>query len=59
MLSSLDRRRLLVSALVALTQPRIASAQPNNARVAVLASSSETNFGPSVAVFRDALKKAN
>jgi len=59
MLSSLDRRRLLVSALVALTWPRIASAQSSNARVAVLASSSETNFGPSVAVFRDALKKAS
>ncbi len=59
MLPSLDRRRLLVSALVALTQLRSASAQGKNARVCVLASSSETNFGPSVAVFRDALKKAN
>ncbi|MEJ8827198.1 ABC transporter substrate-binding protein [Variovorax humicola] len=59
MLPSLGRRRLLVAALVALTQPRIASAQGKNARVSVLASSSETNFGPSVAVFREALKNAN
>jgi len=57
--ASPDRRRLLVSALVALTQPWIARAQGKNARVSVLASSSEANFGPSVAVFRDALKKAN
>jgi len=59
MLPSLDRRNILVSALAALAQLRIASAQGKKARVSVLSSSSETNFGPSVAVFRDALKKAN
>ena len=59
MLARLDRRRLVFFALAALTRLRTASAQGKNARVAVLASSSETNFGPSVAVFRDALKKAN
>src|SRR5690242_17411486 len=56
---SFDRRRVLVSALAALAPPLVANAQGKNARVAVLASSSEANFGPSVAVFRDGLKKTN
>jgi len=53
-------RRLFLMALAALAHPRVARAQPagKTARVAVLASGTEGNFAPSVAVFREALAKA-
>src|SRR5262249_26304875 len=53
-------RRLFIVSLAALVHPRMARAQPagKTARVAVLASGTEGNFAPSVAVFREALAKA-
>jgi putative tryptophan/tyrosine transport system substrate-binding protein len=59
----MDRRRFLLtslaSALAALLVPDAPGAQsPKTARVGVLASSTEANFGPSVKVFREALHAA-
>jgi putative ABC transport system substrate-binding protein len=55
----LTRRRLVGGVLAALLQPHVARAQPErSARVGVLASSSDTNFGASVQVFREALRDA-
>jgi putative ABC transport system substrate-binding protein len=57
---SLVSRRLFLTTLAVLGHPRIVRGQPANktARIAVLASGTEANFGPSIAVFRDALGKA-
>ncbi len=54
----MDRRAFLVGAVSLLAAPRAADAQPAGrvARVGVLASSTEANFGPSVKVFREALR---
>jgi putative ABC transport system substrate-binding protein len=55
----LTRRRLVGGVLAALLQPHAAQAQPGRtARVGVLASSSDANFGASVQVFREALREA-
>lgn len=56
-------RRMFLGSLSAglLASPFVAEAQPaaaKSARVGVLASSAESNFGPSVKVFREALHKA-
>ncbi len=46
------RRRVMLGGLAALLGPRVVNAQPSkHARVGVLASSTEANFGPSVKVF--------
>jgi putative ABC transport system substrate-binding protein len=57
---SRTRRRLLLGGLAALLAPRPTGAQPATkvARVGVLASSTEANFGPSVKVFSEAMAKA-
>jgi ABC-type uncharacterized transport system substrate-binding protein len=53
------RRRLMLSALASLLGPAVVGAQPpKHARVGVLASSTEGNFGPSVKVFIERLAAA-
>jgi putative tryptophan/tyrosine transport system substrate-binding protein len=59
----MDRRRfLLISLTGALAAPLVANAPsaqpPKTARVGVLASSTETNFAPSIKIFREALHAA-
>jgi putative tryptophan/tyrosine transport system substrate-binding protein len=57
---NLNRRRFVQISLGSLLTPRVLGAQPvtRTARVGVLASSTEENFGPSVQVFREALRTA-
>src|SRR5574338_1310878 len=57
--AGLARRRVMLDALVALLGPRGVGAQPSkHARVGVLASSTEANFGPSTKVFAEGLAAA-
>ncbi len=57
--AGLARRRVMLDALVALLGPRGVGAQPSkHARVGVLASSTEANFGPSIKVFAEGLAAA-
>lgn len=56
----MKRRDTLLALLALATVPQATKAQPaaKNARVGVLASSTEANFAPGVKVFRDALREA-
>ena len=56
----MDRRAFIAGTLSLLVAPLVAEAQPAGriARVGVLASSTEANFGPSVKVLREALQTA-
>src|SRR5262245_32165487 len=59
LMASLVGRRLFLAVLGSFAHARIVRAQPASkpARVVALASSTEANFGPSVAVFLEALQK--
>jgi len=58
----MDRRRFLVTSLAgaatSLVGGAVSAQPPKTARVAILASSTEANFAPSVKVFREALEAA-